>query len=92
MTHTPPPASPQSASLLQMRGQYDVVVQEVSSGSFAPMPQNVPDGQSAGSSQAMFHSPGHIVKLPAAMQLGPPGVVRQHMSVVRSHWVAPHQT
>jgi hypothetical protein len=69
-----------------------VLVQVVSSGEFAAIPQNVPDGQSAGSSHAMFHSPGHDAESAIAMQLGPPGVVRQHWAVVMSHWLAPHQT
>jgi hypothetical protein len=89
MTHTPPPASPQSLSDLQTLGQYGVVVQLVSSGSFAPTPQNSPAGQSAGSSQPMFHSPGHVACWAIGRQLGPPVLERQHTVVERSHWVDP---
>jgi hypothetical protein len=67
-------------------------VQLVSSGEFAPTPQNSPVGQSSGSSQAMVHSPGHCVIAPDAMQLGPPTLERQQMVVARSHWVDPHVT
>jgi hypothetical protein len=66
-----------------------VVVHFVSSGSFAPIPQNWPVGQSAGSSQATVHSPGHVTPEAIGRQLGPPVLVRQQTSVVRSHCVEP---
>jgi len=90
MTHTPPPASPQSALSLQILGQPDVLVQTVSSGKFAATPQELPAGQSWGSSQAMVHSPGHCEASPGAMQLGPPTDDRQQMVFVRLHCVDPH--
>jgi hypothetical protein len=61
MSHTPPPASPQSLSFLQSLGKSGVVEQSVPSGSFVRTLQNLPVGQSAGSSQPRIHPPGHCV-------------------------------
>jgi hypothetical protein len=91
MSQTPPPASPQSALSLQIRLAPELA-QCVWNGSFAPVVQNSPVGQSAGSSQAMVHSPGHCPVWAGAMQLGAPVVERQQRVVVRSHWVDPHVT
>jgi hypothetical protein len=91
MTQTPPPASPQSALLLQISAAA-VPLQRVPNGEFVTTAQTSPVGQSSGSSQAMLQSPGHCEASLVRRQLGPPVLERQQTVLVRSHWVDPHVT